>query len=69
MKTAPIINCLGKHIKKDLTKDISSSPFSLMVDGSDDAGLENKFPISLTIFDLRFNWIRSKFFGINVLDA
>ena len=66
MKTAPIINCLGKHIKKDLTKDIS---ISLMVDGSDDAGLENKFPISINIFDLSFNWIRSKFFGINVLDA
>ena len=40
-----------------------------MVDGSDDAGLENKFPISINIFDLSFNWIRSKFFGINVLDA
>ena len=39
MKAAPIIDCLGKHIEKDLIKDIRSSPFNLMVDGSNDTGL------------------------------
>ena len=54
MKTAPVKDFLGKH-RKDLIKDISRSTFSLMVDGSNDAGLENMFPISISIFDLSFN--------------
>ena len=39
MKTTLIIDFLGKHIEKDLIKDISSCTFSLMVDGSNDTGL------------------------------
>ena len=39
MKTALIIDCLGKHIEKDLIKDISSCTFSLMVNRSNDTGL------------------------------
>ena len=68
MKTAPVKDFLGKH-RKDLIKDISRSTFSLMVDGSNDAGLENMFPISISIFDLSFNWIRTKFFDINMSEA
>ena len=39
MKTTLIIDFLGKHIEKDLIKDISNCTFSLMVDGSNDTGL------------------------------
>ena len=69
MKTVPIKDCLGKHIKKDLIKDISSSKFSFMVDGSNDAGLENMFPISINILYLSFNWIRANFFDMNMLET
>ena len=61
MKTTLIIDFLGKHIEKDLIKDISSCTFSLMVDGSNDTGLYNMFPTNINIFCLRFNWIRTKF--------
>ena len=56
-KTAAIINCPGEDIKKDLIKDMSSSPFSLMVGGGNDVGLEKMFPISIRIFDATFNRI------------
>ena len=67
MKTAPIIDCLRKHIEKDLIKDIRSSPFNLMVDGSNDTGLWNMFPISINIFYLIFNWIWTKFLTLTYL--
>ena len=54
-KTAAIINCIGDDIKQELVKDMSQSPFSIMVDGSNDAGLEKMFPICVHIFDVNFN--------------
>ena len=35
-----IINCVGVNIKQELVKDMSQSPFNIMVNGSNDAGLE-----------------------------
>ena len=43
-KTAAIINCIGGDIKQELVKDMYQSPFSIMVDGSNDAGLKNCSP-------------------------
>ena len=40
-----------------------------MVDGSNDAGLENMFPISINILYLSFNWIRANFFDMNMLET
>ena len=54
-KTAGIINCIGDDIKQELVKDMSKSPFSIMVDGSNDAGLEKMFPICVHILDVNFN--------------
>ena len=48
---------IGEDIKKDLIKYMNSSPFSLMIDGSNGAGLEKMFPISIHIFDVNCNWI------------
>ena len=54
-KTAATINCIGDNIKQELVKDVSQSPFSIMVDGSNDAGLEKMFPICVCIFDINFS--------------
>ena len=40
-----------------------------MVDGSNDAGLEKMFPISICIFDVNFNRIMTKFFDMNMLQG
>ena len=48
---------------------MAQSPFSLMVDGSNDAGLEKMFPISIRIFDVNFNRIMTKFFDMNMLEG
>ena len=61
-ETAAIINCIGDDTKQELEKDMSQSPFSIMVDGSNYAGLEKMFPICIRIFDVNFNRIMTKFF-------
>ena len=47
---------------------MSSSPFSLMVDGSNDAGLEKTFPMNICIYDVTFNGIVPKFFVVNMIE-
>ena len=54
-KTAAIINCIGDDIRNELLRDMKRTPFSIMVDGSNDAGLEKMFPISVHIFDVNYN--------------
>ena len=68
-KMAVIINCIGDDIKQELAKDMSQSPFSIMVDGSNDAGLEKMFPICVRIFDVNFNRIMTKLFDMNMLEG
>ena len=68
-KTAAIINCTGDDIKQELVKGMSQSPFSIMVDGSNDAGLEKMFPICVRIVDVNFNRIMTKLFGMNMLEG
>ena len=42
-------------------------PFSIMLDGSNDNGLEKMFPITVRIFDINFSRVMTKFFDINLL--
>ena len=66
-KTAAIINCIGNYLQEELIGDMKTNPFSLMVDGSNDAGLEKMFPISVRIFDINFGKVMTKFFDMNML--
>ena len=50
-------------------RDMKSTPFCIMVDGSNDAGLEKLFPISVRIFDINYNRIMTKFFDMNMLEG
>ena len=68
-KTAAIINCIGDDIKNELLRDMKSIPFSIMVNGSNDAELEKMFPISARIFDVNYNQIMTKFFDMNMLEG
>ena len=60
---------MGDDIKQELVTDMKTTPFSLMVDGSNDAGLEKMFPISIRIFDVNFNRVMTKFFDMNMLEG
>ena len=68
-KKSAIINCIGDDIKQELVKDMSQSPFSIMVDGSNNAGLEKMFPICVHIFDVNFNRIMTKCIDMNMLEG
>ena len=44
-------------------------PYSLMVDGSNDAGLSKMFPITVRVFDVNFNRVMTKFFDMDLIDG
>jgi len=44
---------------------MQKNPFSLMVDATNDTGVEKMFPITLRIFDVNFDRIITKFFDMN----
>ena len=46
---------------------MKQQPFSLMVDGSNDNGLEKMFPITVRIFDVNFGRVLTKCFDMNLL--
>ena len=60
-KTAIIINCIGDHLYHDLIKDMRKTPFSIMVDGSNDSGVIIMFPISVRIFDINYRGTMTNF--------
>ena len=66
-KTAAIINCIGKHMKEELITDMRKSPFSIMLDASNDTGLYKMFPITVRIFDANYDRIMTKFLDMNML--
>ena len=52
-KTTCIINgSLSPYFKASLVETMKSSPFTLVIDGSNDNGLEKMNPLTVRIFDL-----------------
>ena len=43
--------------------------FSIMVDASNDTGIEKMYPITVRIYDVNFNRIMTNFFDINMLQG
>ena len=68
-KTAAIVNCLGDHFFEELKSDMQEMPYSLMLDGSNDNGIQKMFPITVRIFDVNFSRIMTKFLDMNLLEG
>ena len=68
-KTAAIVNCIGNYFFEKLKTDMKDLPFSLMLDASNDNGVEKMFPITVWIFDIEFNCVMTKFFDINLIEG
>ena len=68
-KTAAIVNCLGDHFFEELKFDMQEMPYSLMLDGSNDNGIQKMFPITVRIFDVNFSRIMTKFLDMNLLEG
>ena len=66
-KTRAIINCIGEDYFDKLVTDMKNMPFSIMLDASNDQGLEKMFPITVKIFDVNYSRIMTKFFDMNML--
>ena len=48
---------------------MTQSRFSIILDGSNDTGLQKMCPVTVRIFDVNFNRIMKKFFDINFLEG
>ena len=66
-KTGAIVNCIGNDFFEQLKSSMQESPYSLMLDASNDTGIEKMFPITVRIFYINFNRIMTKFFDMNLL--
>ena len=66
-KTACIINCIGDSMFKKLKGCMQKQPYSLLLDASNDKGIEKMFPITVRIYGINFNRIMTIFFDINTL--
>ena len=68
-KTATIVNCLGDYYQIELIGDLKSSPFSIILNGSNDTGIEKIFSVTVRVSDVNFNRVMSKFPDINIKEG
>ena len=68
-KTAAIVNSIGDYFFEELKSSMEENPFSIILDGSNDNGLEKMYPITIRIYDVRFNRVMTKFFSMNLLEG
>ena len=68
-KTATIVNCLGDYYQIELIGDLKSSPFSIILNGSNDTGIEKIFSVTVRVSDVNFNRVMSKFLDMNIKEG
>ena len=68
-KTVAIVNSIGDYFLEELKSSMEENPFSIMLDGSNDNGLEKMYPITVRIYDVRFNRVMTKCFSMNLLEG
>ncbi len=59
--TAILSNAVAPAFKHELVSVMQSSPFSLLIDGSNDSGLDKMNPITVKIFDTSRDKVQSRF--------
>ena len=67
-KTSAIVNCIGADFKIELVNDMKNSPFSIMIDGSNDNGIAKMYQITVRIYDDEFNRVMTKYFDMNLIE-
>ena len=51
-KTTAIVNCINDYIFENLKDNMLNFPFRLMLDGSNDIGLQKNFPVTVCIYEI-----------------
>ena len=51
-KTAAIVNYIGDYFFENLKHNMQNLPFSLMLDGGNDTGIQKMFPVTVCIYDI-----------------
>ena len=56
-KKGAVIYAIGDHVFENLKTNMQSQPYSLMLDATNDVGIEKMYPIVVRIYDVNFNRI------------
>ena len=51
-KTTAIVNCIDDYVFENLKDSVLNLPFRLMLDGSNDIGLQKMFPVTVRICEI-----------------
>ena len=54
-RTAAIVNCIGDDVFENVKSSMQQGPFSLLLDASNDTGIQKMFPITVRLYDVQFN--------------
>ena len=68
-KTTATVNCVGSHYQTQLILQLYLSPFSIMLDGSNDTGIDKIFPLTVKLFDVNFSRVMTKFLDLNIMEG
>lgn len=58
---------MGDYFFEDLKSDIQEDALRIMVPASNDTGIQKIFPVTVQIYDTRFDRMMPKFFDMNLL--
>ena len=50
--TAILNNAIAPEFKRELVSKMQNSPYSILIDGSNDTGMEKLNPVTVRIFDM-----------------
>ena len=68
-KTAAIVNCIGDDVFENVKSSMQQGPFSLLLDASNDTGIQKMYPITVRLYNVQFNRIMTHFFDMNLLEG
>lgn len=60
---------MGDYFFEDLKSDIQEDALRIMVPASSDTGIQKMFPVTVQIYDTRFDRMMPKFFDMNLLEG
>ena len=68
-KLQPLLTAWEIIFFEELKSNMQEMPYSLMLDCSNDNGIQKMFPIMVRIFDVNFSRIMTKFLDTNLLEG
>ena len=67
--TVAFANFIGDYFVEELKQGMQENPSRIMLDGNNETGLQKMYPITVRIYEVRFNQIMTRFFDMGLLEG